>query len=222
MAKRVKPKRRYHSPHRQEQAAATRVAILEAAHRLFERHGYGTTTMAAIAAEAGVALKTVYLAFETKSGVLRALWNLRLRAGLDEVPIAQQEWYREALQEPRSIALGVDDLRERLAHGICVQLDAIAGGEAAVAPEQLVEQAAQDSDLGVVGDRLDAQEPVPPEPGTLRLRQPKRRLIGARSHCFSAPAHMPCTKRRCVATNSATTGSATITAAAAMPTRSVV
>jgi AcrR family transcriptional regulator len=56
--------------------------------------------MAAIAAEAGVALKTVYLAFETKSGVLRALWNLRLRAGLDEVPIAQQEWYREAVEEP--------------------------------------------------------------------------------------------------------------------------
>lgn len=99
MAERVKPKRRYHSPRRQEQAAATRLAILEAAHRLFERQGYGTTTMAAIAAEAGVALKTVYLAFETKSGVLRALWNLRLRAGRDEVPIAQQEWYREVLEE---------------------------------------------------------------------------------------------------------------------------
>ena len=100
MAKRVKPKRRYHSPRRQEQAAATRLAILDAAHRLFERQGYGPTTMAAIAAEAGVALKTVYLAFETKSGVLRALWNLRLRAGRDEVPIAQQTWYREVLEEP--------------------------------------------------------------------------------------------------------------------------
>jgi AcrR family transcriptional regulator len=100
MADRVKPKRPYHSPRRQEQAAATRVAILEAAHRLFERQGYGSTTMAAIAAEADVALKTVYLAFETKSGVLRALWNLRLRAGRDDVPIAQQEWYREAVEEP--------------------------------------------------------------------------------------------------------------------------
>jgi AcrR family transcriptional regulator len=100
MADRVKAKRRYHSPRRREQAAATRLAILEAAHRLFERQGYGATTMAAIAAEAGVALKTVYLAFETKSGVLRALWNLRLRAGRDAVPIAQQEWYREVLEEP--------------------------------------------------------------------------------------------------------------------------
>jgi AcrR family transcriptional regulator len=100
MAERVKPKRRYHSPRRREQADATRLAILEAAHRLFERQGYGATTMAAIAAEAGVALKTVYLAFETKSGVLRALWNLRLRAGTEKVPIAQQEWYREVLEEP--------------------------------------------------------------------------------------------------------------------------
>ena len=99
MEERVKAKRRYDSPRRREQAAATRLAILEGAHRLFERKGYGATTMAAIAAEAGVALKTVYLAFETKSGMLRALWNLRLRGGRDEVPIAQQEWYREALEE---------------------------------------------------------------------------------------------------------------------------
>ena len=76
MTEPVKPKRRYDSPRRREQAAATRREILEAAQRLFERQGYAATTMAAIAAEAGVALKTVYVAFETKSGVLRALWNL--------------------------------------------------------------------------------------------------------------------------------------------------
>ena len=63
----VKATRRYDSTRRREQAAATRREILEAAQRLFERDGYGATTMAAIAAEAGVALKTVYLAFETKA-----------------------------------------------------------------------------------------------------------------------------------------------------------
>src|SRR5215216_1877808 len=100
MAERVKPKRRYHSPRREEQAAATRRAILEAAQRLFEKQGYAATTMAAIAEEAEVALKTVYVAFETKSGVLRALWNLRLRGERDEAPVAQQDWYREVIDEP--------------------------------------------------------------------------------------------------------------------------
>jgi AcrR family transcriptional regulator len=100
MAERVKPRRRYDSPRRREQAAATRLEILEAAQRLFERDGYAATTMAAIAAEARVALKTVYIAFETKSGVLRALWNLRLRGGGDDVPVAEHAWYREVLEEP--------------------------------------------------------------------------------------------------------------------------
>jgi len=92
--------RRYESPRRREQAAATRRAILDAAQRLFERDGYAPTTMAAIAREAGVALKTVYVAFETKSGVLRALWNLLLRGDRDDVPVAEQDWYRAVLDEP--------------------------------------------------------------------------------------------------------------------------
>ena len=100
MAEPVKSTRRYDSPRRREQAAATRLAILDAAQRLFERDGYGPTTMAAIAAEARVSLKTVYVAFETKGGVLRALWNLRLRGGPDEAPIGQQAPYREVLDEP--------------------------------------------------------------------------------------------------------------------------
>jgi AcrR family transcriptional regulator len=96
----VKPKRRYDSPRRREQAAATRRAILESAQRLFEQQGYAATTMAAIAAEAGVALKTVYVVFETKSGVLRALWHLLLRGDQDDAPVGERDWYREVLDEP--------------------------------------------------------------------------------------------------------------------------
>ena len=98
MAERVKT-RPYDSSRRRAQAAATRRDILEAAQRLFEQQGYAATPMAAIAAEAGVALKTVYLAFETKSGVLRALWNLLLRGDQGEVPVGDQSWYREVLEE---------------------------------------------------------------------------------------------------------------------------
>ena len=96
----VKPRRRYDSPRRREQAEATRRDILAAAQRLFEAHGYAATTMAAIAAEAGVALKTVYVAFETKSGLLRALWHLLLRGDRDDVPVGEQPWFRAVVDEP--------------------------------------------------------------------------------------------------------------------------
>jgi AcrR family transcriptional regulator len=100
MAEPVKAKRRYDSSRRRAQAAATRSDILDTAQRLFEERGYAATTMEAIAAGAGVALKTVYVAFETKGGLLRALWNHLLRGGRDDVPVAQQQWYREVLEEP--------------------------------------------------------------------------------------------------------------------------
>jgi AcrR family transcriptional regulator len=115
MAQPVKPKRRYDSTRRREQAAATRLEILEAAQRLFERDGYTATTMAAVATEAGVALKTVYLAFETKAGLLRALWHLRLRGDEDDVPIAERQWYRDVIAEPdpeRQLRLGARNARQ--------------------------------------------------------------------------------------------------------------
>lgn len=96
----VNPKRSYDSPRRRQQAAATRRDILLAAQELFEREGYAATTIAAIAAGAGVAAKTVYTAFETKSGVLRALWNLLLRGDEADVPVMDRAWYREVLDEP--------------------------------------------------------------------------------------------------------------------------
>ncbi len=100
MAGVVKPKRPYNSPRRQEQAAATRRSVLEAAQRLFERDGYAATTMEAIAAEAGVALKTVYVIFVTKSGLLRALWDVLLKGDDNAAAVAQREWYREVLEAP--------------------------------------------------------------------------------------------------------------------------
>ncbi len=95
-----RPTRRYDSPRRREQAAATRREILEAAQRLFERQGYTATTMVAIATEAGVALKTVYVVFETKSGLLRALWHMLLRGDQDDIPVGERRWYRDVLDEP--------------------------------------------------------------------------------------------------------------------------
>ncbi len=99
MSSSVKPSRGYHSPHRQEQAAATRRRILDAAHLLFREQGYPATTMSEIAAAAGVSGKTVYLAFETKSRLLRALWDLLLKGDQDDAGVAERPWYRAVLEE---------------------------------------------------------------------------------------------------------------------------
>jgi AcrR family transcriptional regulator len=96
----VKPRRTYDSSRRQQQAEQTRRGILEAALRLFGRDGYAATSVAAVAREAGVSVKTVYLAFATKAGLLRAAWHLALRGDRDEVPVGEQTWYREVLEEP--------------------------------------------------------------------------------------------------------------------------
>jgi AcrR family transcriptional regulator len=137
-------KRRYESPRRREQAEATRRQILDAAQRLFEEQGYAATTMSAIADEAGVALKTVYVAFETKSGLLRALWHLLLRGDEADIPIPDRPWYRQLLAEKdpeRAVRLGAHNARlvkER------------AGGVLAV----IRNAAHSDPDVGELWDRI--------------------------------------------------------------------
>jgi AcrR family transcriptional regulator len=98
-------KRSYDSPRRRRQAADTRIDILEAALRRFAAKGYAGTSMAAIAADAGVAAKTVYLAFGSKSGLLLALWHRLLRGDEEPVPVGERAWYREVLEEtdPRGV-----------------------------------------------------------------------------------------------------------------------
>ncbi len=92
--------RTYDSSRRRAQAAQTRRAILDAAQRGFEQDGYVATTMEAVAQEAGVALKTVYLAVSTKAGLLRAVWDLVLKGDTDEAPVAERSWYLDVLEEP--------------------------------------------------------------------------------------------------------------------------
>jgi AcrR family transcriptional regulator len=59
--------------HRQRQALATQQMIVDAARDLFLQQGYGVTTIDAIAAQAGVAVSTVYAVFKNKRGILKAI-----------------------------------------------------------------------------------------------------------------------------------------------------
>src|SRR6516225_5698919 len=146
MARSVK-RRAYESPLRREQAAGTRRRILDAAQRLFERDGYAATSMSAIAAAAGVSLKTVYLAFETKSGLLRALWHLLLRGEQDTVPVGRQAWYREVLEEPDPER----QLRLNMRNSLMVKT------RAGTMLEVIRAAAPADSDIGALWARIQAE-----------------------------------------------------------------
>lgn len=135
MPKVVKSARPYRSPRRQQQAAATRREILTAAKQLFEAQGYAGTTMNAVAAEAGVALKTVYLAFETKARLLRAVWDFALKGDVDDAPVAERPWYLEVLEEPvperklRRLASASCTVKVRIAALLGVIRDAAPGDD---------------------------------------------------------------------------------------------
>jgi len=61
---------------RQRQAAETKRQVVAAARRLFVASGYAGTTIDAIAAEAGVAVATVYKAFGSKAAIAHDLNDL--------------------------------------------------------------------------------------------------------------------------------------------------
>ncbi|MGH9133320.1 MAG: TetR/AcrR family transcriptional regulator, partial [Ilumatobacteraceae bacterium] len=69
-------RRPYRSTRRKQQAARTRSDVLAAAVRLFAEHGWSGSTLAAIAREADVAVETVYGAFGSKKGLLRAAMDV--------------------------------------------------------------------------------------------------------------------------------------------------
>lgn len=72
---------------RARRAELTKTTIRDAARRLFAEESYAATTVQQLASEAGVAVRTIYLTFGSKQGVLRDLVaEIGLQAGLiDEI-----------------------------------------------------------------------------------------------------------------------------------------
>jgi AcrR family transcriptional regulator len=95
----------YHSPLRLRQAAETRQTVLVAATRLFTDRGWAGTTLAAVAAEAGTAVETVYSAFGSKSGLLISAIDVAIVGDDDRVPLVDR---------PEFGSLGVGERSERL------------------------------------------------------------------------------------------------------------
>jgi AcrR family transcriptional regulator len=71
--------------------------MIHAAQRVFVAHGYAGARMIDIAAEAGVAVQTVYFTFHTKAELLQACYELAVLGEDDPKPPAAQPWYAAML-----------------------------------------------------------------------------------------------------------------------------
>jgi AcrR family transcriptional regulator len=91
-----KSRRGYVSGTRTERAQKTRSRVIEAATRLFVQHGYSTTTIRAIAAEAGVSVPTVELLFGTKAQLLHVVIDVAIAGDDEPVPVLSRAWAADA------------------------------------------------------------------------------------------------------------------------------
>ncbi|WP_158563952.1 TetR/AcrR family transcriptional regulator [Jiangella anatolica] len=102
MSQTASAKRRYDSTNRRARAAETRSRIVEAAARVFVEHGYARATIPRIAAEAGVAVETVYRSATGKAGLLEAAVLAAVAGGVErsDVPVEQRPAIQRIIAEP--------------------------------------------------------------------------------------------------------------------------
>lgn len=94
-------------PSRRPQARTrlARAAVVDAARRLFLKHGYGATTIEAISKEADVPPATVYRLFSSKLGILRSLIDVSIGGDDEDVAMADRHEVRSLAGEDDPVAL---------------------------------------------------------------------------------------------------------------------
>ncbi|MET9631592.1 TetR family transcriptional regulator [Lentzea sp. NPDC006480] len=98
-------------PTRAERARQTRRRMIEAARGMFVEQGYAGTTMDQIAAQAQVAVQTVYYTFRTKGQLLTEVVEVTAAGESEPVPVTDRPWAREMMSSTspqRVLALGVE------------------------------------------------------------------------------------------------------------------
>jgi AcrR family transcriptional regulator len=159
--------RRYHSPRRAEQAAATRHAVLAAARELFVDQGYAGTTIAEVARRARVAVDTVYATVGRKPALMREVLETAISGTDQALPPERRDYVarvRAASTGPDKIAAyvaGLLDIQERLAPVFLALRDAAATDpESAALWTEITERRARNmrdfaGDLRSTGDLRD-------------------------------------------------------------------
>jgi AcrR family transcriptional regulator len=145
------PRRRYNSPKRAQAALERRRRMRAAAERLFMRDGYEPTTMLRIAAEAGVAERTLYLAYPSKAALLDEIIGVGVRGGEGDEPLSRRSPWVEMLaatsvaEVVASFAAGGAALMSRAARALWL-------GEANAASDPQLQRARQRGHANIRAD----------------------------------------------------------------------
>jgi AcrR family transcriptional regulator len=140
-------RRKYDASGRQAQAAETREKVIEAATRLFAEQGYAPTSIAQIAAAAGVSAPTVFAGFRTKVNLFARVLEVAIVGDDEPVPLADRPPMRSVHEAPT-----FDEAVERLA-------DAVTEVAQRAGPIMALAYAAADADPQIADlvTRMDAQ-----------------------------------------------------------------
>ena len=144
----------YNSPRRQQAAAATREAIIEAAQKLFACQGYARTTVAQIAEAAQVAANTVYTSVGGKPQLLAAITE----SGTGDPDVAETLTAVARTSDPAEVirltAAGTRQVNERRAKAVAVLLDSAQADPAAAEMLQVTVRYYRET-LGTLAGRLE-------------------------------------------------------------------
>jgi AcrR family transcriptional regulator len=187
--------RHYRSPLRQEQAAASRAAVLAAARELFVEQGYGATTIEQVAARAGVSKPTVFTAVGNKQRLFIAVRDVAMAGDDDPTPVAERPSVGKIRQ-----ATGIRDaVREAAAHIAALQaryapVDDVLRGAAAAGEPGLRElwRSAEDQRLTGAGFLVDALLAA----GSLRAGLDRARAVDVLSFFMTPDVHQQLVTRR--------------------------
>jgi AcrR family transcriptional regulator len=151
----------YNSPRRQQAAAATREAIIDAAQELFATQGYVCTTVAQIAEAAQVAANTVYTSVGGKPQLLAAI----MEGGAGDPGVAETLTAVARTTEPTEVirltAAGTRRVNERRAKAVAVLLDSAQADPAAAEMLQVAVRRYRDA-LATLARRLEDLGAVEP------------------------------------------------------------
>lgn len=85
---------------REAQTALTEQRIVAAATELFLADGYVATTLEAVARQARVAARTVYVRFGTKAALLKRVVDVAIVGDTELVAVLGRDWMQQALTAP--------------------------------------------------------------------------------------------------------------------------